>query len=87
MPGLVFIGVSTRHAAPVKGHVGFNADDGFDAHALTVAEKFNHPMHNAVVGESQGRLAQTSRLGSQVSGASQAVKQRIFTMDVKVDKV
>jgi hypothetical protein len=44
-------------------------------------------MHDAVVGQCQGWLAQSSCFFGQLVGAAQAVEQRVFAVYVEVNKV
>ncbi len=76
--------VPVAHAP--RGEVGFHAQDRLDARALGGAIEVDHAEHRAVIGQRQSRHAQFAGALHQVRDAAQAVEQRVFGMDVQVNK-
>ena len=84
---LVLLHVAAAHGALPERLVGLDADEGADAGVAAGAEELDGAVHDAVVGEGQGGLAQAHGLLDQALDAPQPVEQRIFGVDVQVDEV
>ena len=79
--------VAAAHRPPIDGLVALHTDQRPDAVFLAGAEELDRAVHDAVVGQGQGRLAQAFGFLDQVLDAPQPIKQRVFGMDVQMDKV
>ena len=73
--------------AAVDRLVGLHADQRADALLLAGAEELDRAVHHAVIGQRQGRLAEALGFLDQVFDAPKAVEQRVFGVDVQMDKV
>ena len=71
-------------AAVVVGHVRLGADDRLDAVALALLVEVEDPVHVAVVGDAERRLAVGDRLGDQLVEPGRAVEHRELGVDVEV---
>ena len=78
------LGVTVGHT-PGR-HVGFQADNGLNPGRFGGIEKFDHPKHGAVIGQGHRRHTQFLDAFDQFLEIAEAVQQRIFGMDVQVDK-
>ena len=76
--------VAVGHAP--GGHVGLDADDRLDGVVLTSLVEGHDAIHDAVIGQGQGRLVELPGPLSQLVDAAQAVEQRIFGMNVEMDE-
>ena len=77
---------TTRRAltAVLVGHVGLGADDRLDALGTTLLEELEHPVHVAVIGDTERRLAVGDGLGDEIIEARCAVQHRELRVDVEV---
>ena len=71
-------------AAVVVGHVRLGADDRLDALAPALLVELQRPVHVAVVGDPERRLAVGRRLGHQLVQAGRPVEHRELGVDVEV---
>ena len=74
--------VAVLHAA--GSHVGFQADDGFDAGGLGGVVKFDHTEHGAVIGQRQGGHTQIRGMLDHLFQIGEAVKQGILRVDMQM---
>ena len=72
--------------AGVAGHVGLGADDGLDPGLLAAAVEVEDPVHVAVVGDAQGRLAVGDGRRDDVVEAGRSVEYRVLGVGVEVDE-
>ena len=84
---LIQLGVAAAHGATVDGLIGFDADEGADALFFAGAVEFNGAMHDAMIGQSQGGLAEAFCFFDEVFDASKTIEEGVLGMDVEVDKV
>ena len=68
------------------GHIHLAADDGLDPLRLARLVEVHHAVHDAVVGDGHGALAQLLHPLDQQGNAAGPVQQGIFGMDMQVDK-
>ena len=71
---------------PRRGHVDLAADDGLDALPLAGPVEIDHPVHDAVVGDCHGGLAQLFDALCQAVDAAEAVEEAVLGVDVEVGK-
>ena len=81
---LVFLRIALAHAA--RRHVGLQPDDRLDPRGLGGVEELDHPEHGAVIGEGDGGHAHLGGALGQLLEVAEAIKQRVFGMDMQVDK-
>ena len=67
-------------------HIDLAADDGLDSLRLARLVEVHHAVHDAVVGDGHGALAQLLHPLDQQGNAAGPVQQGIFGMDMQVDK-
>ena len=60
------------------GHIDLAADDGLDALGFRRLVKVHRPVHNAMVGDGDGRLAQLFGPGHQAGDPTGPVQQAVF---------
>jgi hypothetical protein len=82
----VAVGVAGAAVLVVFGDVELAADDGLQLLALGGVEEVHRPVHDAVVGQGQGRHLVLDGALDQVLQAGGAVEQRVFGMDVQMDE-
>ena len=70
--------------ARADGHVGFHADDGFDAGRGAFFVKFQRAVEVAVVGEAEGGRAVLLGLLYQIRNFHQTIQERVVTVVVEV---
>ena len=70
----------------VVGHVGLGADDRVDALGLGLLVEVEHPVHVAVIGDAQARLAVGSGGGDDLADAGRAVEHRELGVLVEVNE-
>ena len=70
--------------AGVVGHVRLGADDRGDARAAAGRVEVEDPVHVAVVGDAEGRLAVLGRLGHDVADPGGPVEHRVLGVHVQV---
>jgi hypothetical protein len=78
----VQFGVAVFHRA--SGHVGFDADDGFDARVFRRVEEFDHAEHRPVVRDGDRGHVHLFDARRQLLNVREAVKKRIVGVDVEV---
>ena len=71
-----------KPGAVLGRHIDFTADDGLDSLRLAGAVEINHTVHDAVVCNGAGRLAQLPDRPGQVPDAAGAVQQAELRMDM-----
>ena len=71
-------------AAGLVGHVGLGADDRLDALGTALLEELEDPVHVAVIGDAERRLAVGDCLGDEIVEARRAVEHRELGVDVEV---
>ena len=71
-------------AASLVRHVRLGADDRLDTLGTTFLEELEDPVHVAVVGDSERRLAVGHCLGDEIVEARRAVEHRELGVDVEV---
>jgi hypothetical protein len=76
--------VPVLHAS--GSHVGLDADDGLDARLRGGIEEVDRAEHGAMVGEGQGRHPLVLGPPDQSRDAAQPIEQRVFGMNVEMDK-
>ena len=72
--------------ATARGHVGFAADDGFDAGILGFAVELDGPEHVAMVGHGHGRLIERFDLLDERLDLIRAVQETVLGMEVEMDE-
>ncbi len=78
--------VPTVHGPTPLGQVGLNAQHRVDAVLVAGSVEVDRAMHDAVVGQRQGRLSQFGGACHQPIEAVQAVQEGIFGVGVKVNE-
>ena len=78
--------VPTAHGPTPLGQVGLDAQHRVDAVSTTGPVEVDRAMHDAVVGQRQGRLSQFGCASHQPIQAVQAVQEGIFGVGVKVNE-
>ena len=68
------------------GHIDLTADDGLDALGLGRLVEVHRAVHDPVVGEGHGGLAQVLHPLHQVGDAAGPVQQAVFGVDVQMDE-
>ena len=68
------------------GYIDFTANDWLDAFFLTGFVEIDRTIHDAMVGDGQGIHAEFLRPVSDLTDLGGTVEQRIFRMDMQVDK-
>ena len=71
-------------AAILVGHVRLGADDRLHALGAALLEELEHPVHVAVIGDAERRLAVGDGLGDEIVEARCAVQHRELGVDVEV---
>ncbi len=66
------------------GDVDLAADDGLDTFRLAGPVEVDGPVHNAMVGDRYGGLAQFLDPSRQAADFTESVQQAVFCMDVEV---
>ena len=70
----------------VSGDIGFHADNRLNPGFFGLFVEFNQPVHDPMIGQSDGRHAKFLGFGHQAVNLRQAIKQRIMRVDVEVDE-
>ena len=85
-PGVVDPAASQRQAleSVVVGHVGLDADDRLDTGCSRGLVERQDPVHVAVVGDADGRLAVGGRGRHDVVDPGGAIEHRVLGVDVEV---
>jgi len=87
MPGLGVVLVDLLEAgAPPGGHVDLAADDGLDPRRLAGPVEVHRAVHDPVVRDGYGGLAQLPDPLCQTVDAAEAVQEAVFGVDVKVNE-
>ena len=73
-------------AAPLRRDVDLAADDGLDPLRLAGPVKVHRAVHNSVVRDGAGGLAQFFYDFRQVPDAARAVQKAVLRMDMQVDE-
>ena len=66
--------------------IGFQANDGLDAGFFGCLVELDHAKHGAVIGDGQGGHAHLFGAPDQLLDIREAIEQRVFGMDMQVDK-
>ena len=82
--GTVKFGVAILH--PPRGHVGLHPDDRLNPCLGGRVVEIDHPEHRAVVGDRHSRHVQFLDAFHQLLDIREAIKQRIFGVDVQVSE-
>ena len=73
--------------AGAGGHIDLAADDGADALLFALLVEIDDTVHDTVIGDGDGGLAQGLGALDQPLDAAGAIEEAVFAVDVQMDKI
>ena len=73
--------------ARAGGHIDLAADDGADALLFALLVEIDDAVHDTVIGDGDGGLAQGLGALDQPLDAAGAIEEAVFAVDVQMDKI